>query len=134
MTLGWLVLEYVVPALNYKYIGLFCDNILVVHRTRKGHTTTSTAAACLLCFLNLRQHARQTSSLLPVHIAGKENQMANICSHAFKSGTFHLTNCSLLDYFNSNFPLSQKKSWKEWKVQTDNGSKPPEPGNSEYKM
>ena len=116
MVLGWLVLEYVAKDLNYKHIGMFCDNTSAIGWTQKGHTTTSIPAARLLRFLSLRQRFRRTSSLLPVHIAGEQNSMADFCSRAFKDGKFHLSNMSLLTFFNSSFPLPQKQSWTEWTV------------------
>ena len=116
MVLGWLVLEYVAKDLNYKHIGSFCDNTSAVAWAHKGHTTTSIPAARLLRFLNLRQRYCRTSSLLPVHIAGENNEMADICSRTFKSESFYSQNTSLLPLFNKKFPLPKNKSWKEWVV------------------
>jgi len=80
LVLGWLVLEYVSNYLTYKHIGLFCDNTLEVSWAYKGHTTMSLVAGRLLQLLAIRQRTRQTSSLMPMNIAGKDNAMADIPS------------------------------------------------------
>ena len=116
MVLRWLVLKYVVQELDYKHVGLFCNNVSAVSWAQKGHTTTSIPAARLLHFVSLRQCARQASCLLPLHIAGEQNEMADICSRAFKHGKFHMTNSTLLSFFRTNFSLPQNHSWTEWKV------------------
>ena len=88
LVLGWLVLEGVCKDLVFKHIGMFCDNMSSVAWAHRGSTSTSLPAARLLRFLALRQRARQASSLLPLHIAGDNNQMADIPSRAFKNGEF----------------------------------------------
>ena len=118
MVLGWLVLEYVAPCLEYKHIGSFCDNTSAVSWASKGHTSKSIPAARLLRFLTLRQRTRRTSSLLPISIPGEENDMADISSRAFKDGKFFKANNNLIPYFNSHFPLPQKTSWREFKIPT----------------
>jgi len=80
LVLGWLVLEYVSNDLMYKHIGLFCDNTSAVSWAYKGHTTMSLVAGRLLRLLAIRQRTRQTSSLMPMNIAGKDNAMADIPS------------------------------------------------------
>ena len=116
LVLGWLVLEYITPDLAYKHVGSFCDNTSAVAWAQKGHTTTSIPAARLLRFLSIRQRAHRTSSLLPIHIPGENNDMADFFSRAFKQGKFYLENSTLLSFFSKHFPLPQKKSWSEWKV------------------
>jgi hypothetical protein len=58
------------------------------------------------------------SSLLPLHIAGENNQMADILLQAFKNGIFFEAHADLVTYFNLHFPLPQKLSWREFKVPT----------------
>ena len=118
MLLGWLVLEYVAPSLDYKHVGSFCDNTSAVAWATKGHTSKSIPAARLLRFLTLRQRTRKTSPLLPIHIAGELNDMADISSRAFKEGKFFKATNNLIPYFNSHFPLPQKTSWREFKIPT----------------
>ena len=116
MVLGWLVLEYIWTKLSFKHIGLFCDNTSAVAWAFKGSTSTSIAAGRLLRFLAIRQRLRQTSSLMPRSIAGRDNKMADIPSRAFKHGEFFHAQESLTDYFNLHFPLPQDQSWTEFTV------------------
>ena len=116
MVLGWLVLEYIWKNLSFKHVGLFCDNTSAVAWAFKGSTSTSVAAGRLLRFLSIRQRRRQTSSLMPHSIAGRDNKMADIPSRAFKNGEFFHAQDSLTDYFNAHFPLPQDQSWTEFTV------------------
>ena len=119
IVLGWLVLEGgVCKDLVFKHVGMFCDNTSSVGWAHQGSTSTSLPAARLLRFLALRQRARQASSLLPLHIAGEDNQMADITSRAFKNGDFFEAHADLVTYLNLHFPLPQKLSWREFKVPT----------------
>ena len=110
------MLECVCRDLIFKNIGMFCDNTLAVAWAYKGSTSTSIAAARLLRFLALRQWARKELSLLPLHIAGENNAMADIPSRAFKNGEFFHAHAKLVNYFNTHFPLPQNLSWEEFKV------------------
>ena len=56
----------------------------------------------------------KASSLIPVHIAGEDNIMADIISRAFTFGKFFHAEANLTSYFNSHFPLPQTKSWQEF--------------------
>lgn len=116
LVLGWLVLEYVCADLQFKHVGMFCDNTSAVSWAYKGHTTTSTVAGRLLRLLSIRQRTRQASSLMPMNIAGKDNKMADIPSRAFKSGEFFHAKTNLVNYFNIHFPLSQTASWTEYRI------------------
>jgi hypothetical protein len=117
LLLNWLALE-LQPSLPlaFHHIGTYCDNTSAVAWTQKLRTSTSIIAGRLLRMLGMRIHARQASSLLPLHIAGEKNQMADIVSRAFKTGKFFLASASLVDYFNTHFPLSQKISWTECRI------------------
>jgi hypothetical protein len=114
LVLNWLALECQ-PGLQLKFhhIGVFCDNTSAVSWAYKLRTSTSIVAGRLLRLLGLRMHARKTSSLVPLHIAGEDNTMADIVSRAFKTGKFFIANACLVSYFNLNFPLPQKLSWQE---------------------
>ena len=118
LLLGWLVIEYICGDLRFKHIGSFCDNTSAVAWSLKGHTSTSIVAGRLLRFLALRQRIRQTSSLLPMNIAGKDNAMADIPSRAFKNGDYFHAQQHLTTYFNTHFPLPQKNSWIEYQLPT----------------
>ena len=114
--MGWLVLEVIQKDLAFKHIGMFADNTSSVSWAKKGSTTTSIPAARLLRFLSLRQRARQASSIIPLHICGEDNKMADISSRAFKHGEYFVAHSHLVPYFNAHFPLPQPKSWQEFKV------------------
>ena len=114
MVLGWLVMEYTIPNLAFCHIGMFCDNTSAITWAHKGSSSKSIPAARLLRFLYLRQRTKQTSSILPIHIAGEDNTMADISSRAFNQGKFFEASNDLLTYFNSHFPLSQNTSWTEF--------------------
>jgi hypothetical protein len=102
--LNWLTLECQQNlSLKYKRIGAFCDN---------ASTSKSTVAGILLRMLGMRIHTRQASSIIPLHIAGDNNKMADVVSRAFKNGQYFEAASNLATFFNSNFPLSQNKSSK----------------------
>ena len=115
LILGWLALECIAD-LGFKHVGMFCDNTSAVAWATKLRTSKSLAAARLLRFLGLRLKARQASSLLPMHIAGEDNALADIPSRAFKTGNFFEAAADLTSYFNHHFPLPQDVSWIEFKV------------------
>ena len=116
IVMGWLVLEVIQQDLAFTHVGMFADNTSSVSWAHKGNSTTSIPAARLLRFLSLRQRARQASSLIPVHICGEDNKMADVSSRAFKHGEYFAAHSNLASYFNSHFPLPQHKSWQEFKV------------------
>ena len=120
MVLNWLALECQADIpLAYHHIGAFCDNTSAVSWSLKLRTSKSKIAGRLIRLLGLRMHARQASSLMSLHIAGTNNQMADVVSRAFKNGTFFHAQSHLVDYFNKNFPLQKQNSWKEFLLPTD---------------
>ena len=123
LVLGWMVLEYVCNDLTFKHIGMFCDNTSAVAWAYKGGTSRSIPAGRLLRLLSLRQRTRKASSLLPMHIAGENNAMADIPSRAFKNGEYFHAHENLITYFNSHFPLPQNLSWQEFQVSSKMASR-----------
>lgn len=113
MLLGWLVLEIALTDLAYKHVGMFCDNTSAVSWAKKQHTSKSIPAARLLRFMALRQRARKAASILPAHIAGVDNDLADVSSRAFKTGKFFVAHKQLRAYFNHHYPL-QGRSWREF--------------------
>ena len=95
---------------------MFCDNTSAVAWAYKGGTSRSIPAGRLLRLLSLRQRTRKASSLLPMHIAGENNAMADISSRASKNGEYFHAHENLVKYFNSHFPLPQNLSWQEFQV------------------
>ena len=117
--LGFLVLESSGVALQYCHLATFCDNMTTVVWAYKLRNSKSRIAGYLLRFLGLRMHQAQCSSMVPHHIAGENNIMADIISRAFKHGKiFELAN-DLVSYFDKRFPLVQNESWHECQVPTD---------------
>ena len=105
MVLGWMVLEYVWHKLFLYHVGFFCDNTSAVAWAYKGITSTSLLTGRLLRLLSIRKQYRQTSLLVPQHIAGNDNNMADITSRYFKQGGFFYAQSDLENYFNLHFPL-----------------------------
>ncbi len=114
--LEWLVLEHLVKDLKFKHVGMNCDNSVSVTWTRKFRTSKSIAAARLLRLLSLRLHKRQSSPSLTIGVRGDDNGMADVASRSFKKGHAFHQHATLTDYFNSTFPLPQKRSWQEFLV------------------
>jgi hypothetical protein len=119
LALNWLVLECQkdIP-LAFHHVGMFCDNMSAVIWTQKMRTSASPVAGRLLRLLGMRIHARQSSGLTPIHIAGDDNQMSDIISRAFRHGKFFHAQNNLTSYFNSHFPL-QEHSWTEFHLPTE---------------
>jgi hypothetical protein len=114
--LNFLALECQNVNLQYHHLGLFCDNTSAVSWAYRLRTSASSIAAKLLRLLSLRIHLNEASSLIPIHIAGVNNTMADVISRAFKDGTYFKAQHDLTSYFNLNFPLPQTLSWQEFTI------------------
>ena len=114
MIFQWLVLEYRVPNLVFKRVGINGDNTSAVSWMQKFSSTKSLIAARLLRLLSIRMHRRRASPLSAYHISGDRNTMADKASRSFKTFTdVYSSHISLESYFNSTFPLPKSESWKE---------------------
>jgi hypothetical protein len=113
IVLNWMALEQTNINLLHAHIATFCDNTSTVSWSYKMRTSKSVAAGKLLRVLGMRIHQRQASTVIPSHIAGDKNDMADIVSRAFKTGKFFAASNSLTTYFNQHFPLPQNQSWTE---------------------
>ena len=103
--LGFLVLEsYGVP-LQYCHLAMFCDNMMTVVWAYKLHNSKSKIVGYLLHFLGLQMHQAECSSMVPHHIAGEDNIMADIISCTFNNGKYFELSHDLVSYFNKHFPL-----------------------------
>jgi hypothetical protein len=116
MVLNIFALECNVQDLEFKHIASFCDNTSAVAWAHKLRTSKSTVAARLLRIISLRLHARRASSLLPMNIAGEDNDMADIVSRSFQGGKFFKHNSDIVSYFDSKFPLPKPNSWREFRI------------------
>jgi hypothetical protein len=108
--LNWLAIELQPINLHHEHVGTFCDNTSAVAWAYKLHTSQSIIAGKLLRMLSLRIHQCKASSVTPVHIAGEDNDMADIISRAFKNGKFFHANSNLTNYFNDNFFLFHRNN------------------------
>ena len=116
LVLNWLALECQDVPLAFHHIGALCDNTSAVSWAHTLRTSSSLIAGRLLRLLGLRIHARQASSLVPLHIAGDQNTMADIVSRAFKDGKYFAAENNQTHYFNVHFPLPQNTSWTEFHI------------------
>jgi hypothetical protein len=114
--LNWLALEHQQLNLKHKHVATFCDNTSAVAWAYKLRTSKSIVAGKLLRMLGLRIHARHASSVIPKHVAGDDNAMADIVSRAFKHGKYFEAEQNLTSYFNKHFVLPQKASWREFQI------------------
>ena len=104
--LGLLDLEAHGVDLTYTHMATFCDNMTTVAWAYKLRTSKSLIAGYLLRFLGLRIHQLQASSMIPHHLAGITNIMADIISRSFKNGKFFADSRNgLVPYFDHLFPL-----------------------------
>ena len=113
MLLGFLALENRGVDLTNQHVASFCDNSSAVSWSYKLRNSRSVIAGHLLRYMGLRLHRAKASSIIPVHIAGEDNVMADVISRAFKTGTFFSAATNLPSYFNTHFPLEQSASWTE---------------------
>jgi hypothetical protein len=113
IVLNFLALEVIMPSIENKHVGTYCDNTSAVSWANKLRTSKSIPAARLLRLLGLRQLASKSSSLTTLNIPGEENKMADVASRAFKKGEYFHKNSSLTSYFTSNFSLPKPHFWTE---------------------
>ena len=116
IVINFIVLETIMPSLQNKHIGTYCDNTSAVSWANKLRTSKSIPAAWLLRLLGLRQLTSKSSSLTTLSIPGEDNKMADVASRAFKKGEYFLKNESLTNYFNKNFSLPKPHFWTEFKI------------------
>ena len=109
--LGWLVLEYLMPDLEFHQVGIQCDNSSTVHWSRK-FTARSLVSGHLLRALAFRQQLRSAAPLLVASIPGDDNKMADVASRYHSDVTLQNKAPSLTSYFNSYF--KQPSSWIEF--------------------
>ena len=86
--MAFLILEHKGHDLQYKHIVTYCDNMSAVAWAYKLRTSKNVMAGRLLRLLGMRIHAAKASNVVPIHVAGEQNIMADIVSRAFKTGKF----------------------------------------------
>ena len=117
--LGFLVLEAQRVQIKYCHLATLCDNMTTVVWSYKLQDSKSAITGYLLRFLGLRMQQAKCSSMIPHHIAGEDNIMADIISRAFKMGKLFSASNDLVSYFNTRFPLMQNESWHKCQVLRD---------------
>lgn len=78
--LDFLILEHKVDSLKFAHIAIFCDNISTTAWKYKLQTSKNPNAGRLLRLMGLRVHSSQVYNVVPVHVAGKDDVMADIIS------------------------------------------------------
>jgi hypothetical protein len=118
LLLLWLVMEDVCPSVTNAHVALFSDNSPTVHWVQRLAAKHSKIAMALLRALALRLHLTKASPLIPLHIAGVDNQMTDIPSRSFGSEQkWHCpTDTDFLTLFNSLFPLPTQHSWTLYRM------------------
>ena len=116
--LGLIALEGQNIPLRHIHLATFCDNISAVVWSYKMRNSVSIIAGHILRAIGMHIHALSASSLIPHHIAGELNIMADVISRAFKKGKFFAASTSLPNYFNTSFPLVQNALWREYHIPT----------------
>jgi len=114
LLLLWLVMEATVSNLKFKHVALFSDNSPSVSWVERMASQRSKVAGGLLRALALRMRVRRSSPLIPLHIPGQQNKIADLPSRSF-GGTpeWHCpTDTQFLTLFNDYFPLPQQQSWQ----------------------
>ena len=101
--------------LKHKHTAIWCDNSSTVSWASKMSSSNSTIGQQLTRALALRYTTTQCSPLAPLPIAGEHNKMADLASRSFKhtgaTGNYALDDHAFLTKFNSDFPLTQGRSW-----------------------
>ena len=113
LLLLWLAMEETCDDLEGAHVALFSDNTPTVSWVQRMAAKHSDVAMQLLRALALRLQLARTSPLTPLHIAGIDNEMADIASRSFGSETKWLctSDAELTNLFTSTFPPPSQTSW-----------------------
>ena len=113
LLLLWLAMEETCGTLKHCHVALFSDNTPTVSWVQRMAAKQSNVAMGLLRALALRLQITEASPLTPLHIAGVDNEMADIASRSFGSELKWLCTCDseLTTLFNSLFPPPPQTSW-----------------------
>ena len=113
LLLLWLAMEETCGNLQHCHIALFSDNTPTVSWVQRMAAKQSVIAMQLLRILALRLQLAEASPLTPLHIAGVDNEMADIASRSFGSESkWHCTcDSDLTNMFTSLFPPPPQTSW-----------------------
>ena len=113
LLLTWLVMEEICPTVTEMNVALFSDNQPSVHWVDRMATRKSAVGAQVLRALAFRLKLNRCCPLTPVHVAGKDNSMADVASRSF--GTPPQWYCSsdadFANLFNTLFPLPNQNTW-----------------------
>ncbi len=109
----FLVMEAVTPNLAAMHVAMFSKNVPTVSWVRKLASKRSLVGARLVRALALQLKIKKCSPITPLHIAGRDNAMADMASQSF--GSVPHWHCkSDTDFstkFNTLFPLPSQNTW-----------------------
>jgi hypothetical protein len=110
---GWLILEALDVPLRHKQVAIIGDNKSAISWIDRWATRSDGPAGALLAVLAIRMRANQASPVVPMHLEGKLNILADIPSRSFgyKAEWHCRTHDELLTMFNSLFPLPNQSTW-----------------------
>ena len=121
LLLTWLVMEEICPTVTERNVALFSDNQPSVHWVDRMATRNSAVGAQLLRALTFRLKLNRCCPLTPVHVAGKENSMADVASRSFGTPTqwFCSSDANFSHLFNTLFPLPNQNTWTVFRPTRD---------------
>ena len=113
LLLTWLIMEEMCTPLHERNIALFSDNQSSVHWVDRMATRKSAVGAQLLRGLAFRLKIHRCCPITPLHVAGKENSMADVASRSFgtPANWYCSSDESFANLFNSLFPLPNQNTW-----------------------
>jgi hypothetical protein len=108
----WLCLKGINHSLSHKQVAPFSDNSPMVQGVDRMASLKSCLAARLIRAFALCLNLHRVCPLMPVHIAGVENALADIPSWSFGSNPewFCSDDGTLLTMFSQKFPLPNQAS------------------------
>ena len=123
---GLLLMWFVVEAINSRAtpdlkVALFSDNAPTVSWVDRLASRRSLVGARLVRALALRLKLTRCCPLTPLHVAGKQNSMADMASRSFGSVSqwFCDSDADFSLMFNKLFPLPSQNTWTVFRLSTN---------------
>ncbi len=116
----WFVIEATAPTLLEQSFALFSDNSPSISWATRLASRRSLIGARLIRALALRMKLNKCCPITPLHVAGKQNIMADVASRSYGSNPKWHCN-SDRDFqlmFNSLFPLPSQNTWSVFRLNT----------------
>ncbi len=114
----FLVMEAITPNEDAMHAAMFSDNVPTVSWVDKLASKRSLIGARLVRALVLRLKINKCSPLTPLHVAGKQNAMADMASRSFGSVPAWQCNSDAVfsQTFNQLFPLPSQNTWSVFRL------------------